>query len=347
VLRLTYFEEYSAPEIARELNTGEKICRKLVPEQHNVGFVQERDIVNATGGNRMNCRKWIFIIFVSIGAATSAFGQRQVMESMTVTPRPANAPATIGALVQQIGREVRPAVIAVDWTTDSFIIPVAGNAAGSGGTYYRSDVVFNNDRLQDQRIAIGWFAQGQNNCSAQLQYFTLSANSVTVADDFVGQLLGKTGLGALLVVAVTANGLVDENGEIDGYSRIWTPQPGSTGSVSQNFSAIDVNDSLGSVPATLMGLKQSNQFRTNVGIVNMDIAAAHTWTFTSIFNGRTTSLAVPPCSMAQTGAVSGSASGSGNVAFTVKSDGFGFYWSGYGTSTDNVTGDGWVSRAVQ
>jgi hypothetical protein len=279
--------------------------------------------------------------------ATSLSGQEQILEALTPAERPADAPATISELIDRIHPDVRSAVIAVDWTTDSFIIPVAGNAAGNGGTYFRSDVVFNNDRLQEQRIAVGWFAQGQNNCAAPLQYFTLSANSVTFADDFVGKTLGKSGLGAVLVVSVTANGLLDDDAEIDGYSRIWTPQPGSAGTVSQNFAAIDVNDSIGSVPATLMGLKQSTQFRTNVGIVNMDNTAGHTWTFTSIFNGRTTSLTVPPCSMILTSATAGSASSSGNLAFTVKSNGFGFYWSGFGSSTDNVTGDGWVSRAIQ
>jgi hypothetical protein len=300
------------------------------------------------GDNIMNVKPLLFALLLATMIVNSVSAQQQFREDMVPAVIASDTPVTLGDLLQRMRSSgVKSSVIAVDWTTESFIIPVAGNAAGSGGTYFRSDVVFNNDRLQDQRIAVGWFAQGQNNCSAALQYFNLSANSITVADDFVGQHLGKSGVGALLVVAVTANGSVDTNGEIDGYSRIWTPQPGSTGTVSQNFTAIDVNDSLGSLPATLMGLKQSTQFRTNVGIVNMDNAAAHGWTFTSIFNGRTTSLTVQPCSMLQTSATTGSASTTGNVAFTVKSDGFGFYWSGFGSSTDNVTGDGWVSRAIQ
>ena len=277
--------------------------------------------------------------------SSSVHAQQQVLESLERIERPPHAPATIGELAARL-HAVRASVIAVDWSTDSFVIPVAGNAAGSGGTYFRSDVVFNNDRLQSQPIAIGWMAQGQNNCSARLEYFVLSSNSITVADDFVGVQLGKTGLGAVLVTSVTSNGAYDDDGEIDGYSRIWTRQPGSTGTVSQNFTAISVTDSIGSLPATLMGLKQSAAFRTNVGVVNFD-TAAHTWTFRSIFNGTTTSVTVPPCSMTLTAAANGSASGSGNVAFTVRSDGFGFWWSGFGSSTDNVTGDGWVARAIQ
>ncbi len=295
----------------------------------------------------MNIAVAATVLMVSLVLTSSALGQRLIVESMAHADRPDTAPSTIGeATAQRARARVRTSVIAIDWSTDSFVIPVAGNAAGNGGTYFKSDVVFNNDRLQSQRIAIGWMAQGQNNCNAPLQYFDLPANSITIADDFVARNLQRTGLGAVLVLAVTQAGAFDDNGEVDGVSRIWTPQPGSNGSVSQNFAAISVTDSIGSLPATLMGLKQGDRFRTNVGVVNFD-SAPHNWTFTSIFNGRVTNVSVPPCSMVLTSASAGSASGAGNVAFTVKSDGFGFYWTAFGSSTDNVTGDGWVSRAIQ
>jgi hypothetical protein len=294
----------------------------------------------------MKTRVWILALVMAAVSAVG-FAQRQVVETIERIDRPANGPRTVADAVGFIHPRVRASVITVDWSTDSFIIPVAGNTPGSGGTFFKSDVVFNNDRLAAQRIAVGWLQQGANNCSAPVQYFNLPANSVTVLDDFVGNTLGKTGLGAILVISVDAAGNYDENGEIDGYSRIWTPQPGSAGTVSQNFQAISTEDSLGSLEATLMGLKQSSAFRTNVGVVNLDTAGAHTWTFTSIFNGNVTSLTVQPCSVSQAGAAANSASASGNLAFTVKSDGFGFWWSGFGSSSDNVTGDGWVARAIQ
>ena len=295
----------------------------------------------------MKAGRHILAIAVALAVASSLSAQLQLNEQVEAIARPERGPATIGDLVQHMQSAVRASVVAVDYSTDSFIIPVAGNAAGGGGTYFRSDVVFNNDRLVEQRIAVGWMAAGQNNCAAPLQYFVLSPNSITSADDFVNASLHKSGLGALLVVSVTATGSFDDDGEIDGYSRIWTPQPGSNGgTVSQNFAAISVTDSIGSLTATLMGLKQNNQFRANVGIVNLD-QAEHTWTFTSIANGKTTTFAVPPCSLIHTGVTAGSASASGNLALSVKSNGFGFWWSGYGSSTDNTTGDGWVARAIQ
>jgi len=294
----------------------------------------------------MKIERVVAAAFVVATMTLSADAQRQARETLEPLARPASAPATVGGAIERLHR-VKASVVSLDWTTSSFIIPVAGNAPGSGGTYFRSDVVFRNDRSTSQRIAIGWLAQGANNCTQPVQYFTLSPNSITAMDDFVNTQLHKSGLGAVLVVAVTATGDADDDGEIDGYSRIWTPQPGSSGSVSQNFTAIDVNDSLGSLPATLMGLKQNAQFRTNVGIVNLDTTAAHSWTFTSDFTGAVTSLFVQPCSVGQIGATAGSGSALGNVSFTVKSDGFGFSWSGFGSSSDNVTGDGWVARAIQ
>lgn len=294
----------------------------------------------------MKLHAWVLAAAIGV-SATDAVAQIQINEKLEAVARPDGAPATIGEMLERVRSRVKSSVISVEWTKDAFIIPVAGNAAGGGGTYFRSDVVFNNDRLAAQRIAVGWFRQGVNSCADPLVYFNLSANSVTFADDFVGQSLGKTGLGGILVLAVTANGSLDDDGLIDGYSRIWTPQPGSAGTVSQNFTAIDVQDSLGSLPATLMGLKQNAQFRTNIGIVNMDTAASHNWTFTSIATGQVTNVSVPACSMMLTGAAANSASPSGNVAFTVQSNGSGFWWSGFGSSTDNTTGDGWVSRAIQ
>lgn len=296
----------------------------------------------------MKVRAWIPAIALGVLIAPSLVAQKQAREALQPSVRPANAPATIGELITRMQSRQRPSVITVDWSTDSFVIPVAGNTAGSGGTYFRSDVSFNNDRLEDQLIGIGWLAQGQNNCSAPLEYFELPANSVTVADDFVNRSLGKQGLGGVLVIGVTAEGDFDGEALIDGYSRIWTPQPGSPGgTTSQNFGAISLEDSLGSLPATMMGLKQNAQFRTNVGAINFDNASAHTWTFTSIFTRVVTSVNVPPCSMMLVGAAANSGSPSGNAAFTVQTSGSGFWWTGFGSSTDNTTGDGWVSRAIQ
>lgn len=278
--------------------------------------------------------------------ALPLFAQEQSAEGFDSIAEPAGAPRTIEDAVHRIRRAPRPAVIEVDGREDAFVIPIAGNAAGGNGTYFRSDVSIANYRSISQRIAVGWLAAGQDNRAAGLAYFNLPANTTVVQENFVGNSLGKSGLGAILVMAVDAAGNLDTAALLDGTSRIWTPQPGSAGSVSQTFDGVTATDSIGSLTASVIGLRQSADFRANAGIVNLD-DVTHTWTIQSLHNGALTFITVPPLSVVQAPVTSGSGSGAGHLAFTMKSDGFGFWWTAYGTSVDNRTGDGWVARAKQ
>jgi len=283
---------------------------------------------------------------LAIAIVSSAQGQLlNVVTSIERIDDPAHAPQTIAEAVHAAPR-LRPLVISLDFHDSAFIIPIAGNAQGSGGTFFRSDVSIANYRGATQKIGVGWLAAGLNNTTSPLQYFTIPANTVANLNDFVGVTLGKSGLGGVFVEGVDSANNLDTNASLDGFSRIWTPQPGSSGSVSQNFDAVSLTDSIGSLTAYVIGLKQSSSFRTNVGIVNLD-SVAHTWTIRSAITGATSTLTVQPYSVSQGGAAAGSGDSNGNVALTLNSDGFGFYWSAYGSSTDNVTGDGWIARAKQ
>jgi hypothetical protein len=240
-----------------------------------------------------------------------------------------------------------PNVINIDDRDSAFLFPITGNVAGANGTYFRSDVSISNYRSITQNISVGFLVQGQDNRSGGLQRFTIPANTTVILNDFVGVTLQRSGLGAVLVFADDPLGNLDSAGQIDGASRIWTPQAdNSAGTVSQSFDAVSVLDSIGSLTGYVIGLKQSSAFRTNVGVVNLD-TVTHTWTIRSVATGVITTVTVPPLSVSQVGLASGSASAAGNVNLTMQSDGFGFYWSAYGTSVDNVTGDGWVERAKQ
>ncbi|HSY52034.1 MAG TPA: hypothetical protein VLC46_24740 [Thermoanaerobaculia bacterium] len=237
-------------------------------------------------------------------------------------------------------------MISVEAPSSSLLIPAAGNLAGGNGTYFRSDVTLANYRTSDQRVAIGWLQAGQDNTHQGVQYFTLPAQTTTAVQDFVNVSLNKTGLGAIVVIAVDSQGNTDSSGNIDGYSRIWTPQPGSAGTVSQNFTSISLQDSIGSLTAHALGLRQDSGFRVGAGVVNLD-TVQHSWTIKSIATGATTTITVPPYSVVQTTLPNGFGSPAGNVSLNFNADGSGFWWSGFASSTDNVTGDGWVSRATQ
>lgn len=286
-----------------------------------------------------------FALFVLVAFPLFA-ADLKVIESLPFVDPPAGAPLTVGELTERMHHRVHASVISVETSNDAFIIPIAGNAAGGNGTFFKSDVSLANYRNAQQRVGIGWLQAGVNNANAPLSYLNLPANTVVFFDDFVGGTLGKTGLGGILVLGVDAAGNLDDQANIDGFSRIWTPQPGSAGTVSQNFPAVDVKDSLGSLSAYVLGLKQNSQYRSNVGIVNLD-AVTHTWTVRSIINGAAVTITVPPDSVVQTGIAAGSGLSNGNLALSISTTDSSFWWSAYGTSVDNVTGDGWVARATQ
>jgi hypothetical protein len=234
-------------------------------------------------------------------------------------------------------------VVTGDVTKNSFIIPVAGSVQGANGTFFKSDVTIANRRATPQIISVGFLKRGVNNGSAPVQNFTLPANFTDVERDFIGTTLGESGLGTILVVAKTStatNSPVDTNASIDGFSRIWTPQPGSAGSVSQSFEAISIEET--ALNRWAYGVRHDESFRTNVGIVNLSSVDI---TFNVQVIGLRGSTSFPQLvhafSMEQVGVPAG-IYGDGFVFFTGATD---IIWSAYGTSVDNVTGDGWVTHA--
>lgn len=254
----------------------------------------------------------------------------------------------VGELLRQmnVGGGVRSNIIAVDWADSSFLIPAAGNAPGQNNTHFRSDLTIINYRNQQQRVAVGWMQAGTNNCNAPTVTLTLGTGW-RFYEDFVGATLGRTGLGALLIVGLDAAGNVDDNAELDGFSRIWTRQPNGTGTSSQQFPPVAVDDLLGSLQAYAIGLRHDAGFRTNVGVVNLD-TAPHTWNVEVWGAGMTAparfTLTAQPCALSQTSIPAGTY-GPLLIAFEQQSP-TALHWTAYGSSTDNFTGDGWIVHAT-
>ena len=251
---------------------------------------------------------------------------------------------TIAMMMERVFREKsrpRASIIAVDWEDSQFIIPAAGSLQGNQGTYYRSDVTLSNRRSIAQKIAVLWIAQGINNGSSPVMYFNLPAGSAVFQDDFVAKALNKTGLGSIVVIGVDAANNPDTDAQLDGFSRIWTPQPNASGTVSQEFPAVDYQDTLATSYG--YGLRQDAQYRTNIGFVNL-YGTPNTFSTTIVGTGGTTSFTqeVLPYSMQQRGVPGGNW---GNFLVRVNSAATNFnWWSAYASSTDNITGDGWVSH---
>jgi hypothetical protein len=270
-----------------------------------------------------------------------------------LAPVPTSTPLTVGQAMQRFRARaarggVRPNVIQVERRSGAFLIPAAGSVQGANGVFFRSDVTFANYEDVTRNIGVGFLVAGQDNTNEPLVHFTLEPKSVTTVNDFVGTALQRSGLGALLVFAFDPSGMNvdDEATTIDGFSRIWTPQPGSAGTVSQSFPSVSLFDSVDNTTAYALGLRQGNGFRTNAGIVNLD-GAEHTWTVTSINTGATMTVTVKPFSLSQPGVPASFAGSSGNLSLAFDVPDINIRWSAYASSVDNVTGDGWVARATQ
>jgi hypothetical protein len=107
---------------------------------------------------------------------------------------------------------------------------------------------------------------------------------------------------------------------------------------------VSLIDSVGAATAYALGNRHDSQFRTNVGIVNLD-TASHTWTVgvNGLLGSKTFAVTVPAVSMQQVPLPAGTY---GNLVLSFQASVSG-YWSAYGASVDNTSGDSWSSHASQ
>src|SRR5437660_4468473 len=267
--------------------TGRAKCSRLVLAPHRASKQ------NAVIGDRPDMRKMVLIF--SLLVLSLPIYARKVPRSQMTVGNPAALtitavddalPARLLAQVKARGaarraahaKGVHASAIVDAVSARAFIIPAAGSVAGGGGAlFFRSDITLANYRDTAQQVLVGFWAQGTTNSLASGAYktVTLPPGQFVTVQDFVATAPGTSGLGALIFIPSTGTDF-DGNGAIDGFSRIYTKQPGSTGTVSQPFDAVDP-DTLSAQyidEAVALGLRQDANFRTNFGIVNVD-ASAH------------------------------------------------------------------------
>lgn len=241
-----------------------------------------------------------------------------------------------------------PRVDAIDTVAGSasLVIPAAGNVQGGNGTHFRTDVTLVNHSDGTARVAVTWIERDVAS-TADPVFLEIAPRTVRVYDDFVGEVLGRTGLGSLLIRSVDGSGEPVATGALDAFARIWTFQPGTEGTVSQPMYAVRESElrSNAARPAYILGMKQDDRFRTNVGIVNLD-GAAQSYTVHVAGTLGTTSFQVDlaPLSMRQ---VPLPEAGFGDLYLVVVPlagliNPFGdSTYTAYGSTVDNLTGDSW------
>jgi hypothetical protein len=232
------------------------------------------------------------------------------------------------------------------------LIPAAGSVPGLNGTFFHSDVTIVNLASHDQLVLAQWIPQpGASPVSAPL---TIKALSGFRSTDFVAEVFHTTGLGAVLLTGMQADGTTgDTTARLFASSRIWTPQPGANGTTSQSLPAVP--PATISTPAAALfgmgGADNPSNYRSNVGIVNLDPTA--TQTFTVQYQTSPTSalqmvaVSLPPMTMTQV-SVGTVQPGEQVLIFnsTPTSSPRSNFWMAYGSTVDNVTGDAWSEIGV-
>jgi len=223
-------------------------------------------------------------------------------------------------------------------------IVVAGEVQGGFGTNFRTDVTLINRRSVDQQVIVRWLPRDQNGTAIPGVPITLRANAFFPLRDFV-RTIGQTGIGAVVITTVNSDGTFDANGQIDGFARIYTDITcgATTGTVSQAEQSVITSQFFSSDSGVMLGLRQDADFRTNVGIVNLD-ASAHTFDVAISGQGAGASMTVTlqPRSMSQLPIPAGNY---GDLIITARGRIDAGAWHAYASSIDNRTGDGWIALA--
>jgi hypothetical protein len=228
------------------------------------------------------------------------------------------------------------------------LIPVAGSIAGNNGTFFRSDINVINFRSADQRIQLHWLPQGGTGDDVAEREITMGARSGFSSEDFVANILGVSGLGAIEIIAVTANGTPDLNGELHATSRIWTPTPNATeGTMSQTFPALVVSN-VANQTKWIFGVRRDSRYRLNAGVTNT-ATIAQRFRITTIGSQTTTGesmeVEVPARGVQQVN-LQGAANGTFQVIVqNISTNGTGTSWQAWASSVDNFSGDAWSQVA--
>jgi hypothetical protein len=226
----------------------------------------------------------------------------------------------------------------------TLIVPVAGSAEGAFGTFWRTDLSVINYRDVEQPILIAYSSSGTFFYGFELAVgVVLPAHSTTTYEDVVSTLFQKNGLG---VIYINPTSDADPAADLDATYRIWTDQPGKTGTMSQASSALHALElPTGTQTRVIIGARQDANFRCNVGVaLNAYGSRSFRITASSASGSVTTTLLVQGDNMAQVALPPGNL---GYMTVTVEpldvADSE--VWTAYASSIDNVSGDAWLQNA--
>ncbi|HEX7252217.1 MAG TPA: hypothetical protein VF376_04980 [Thermoanaerobaculia bacterium] len=276
-----------------------------------------------------------------------------------VLPKAEGPTPTLGELMSH-----RPATLSTEGLivgsgygfVSQLLVPAVIRAAGKNNTFFITDYFLTNGRGAMQDVLIGFMPSGVTGVNQPTFRYQLAANTTYSIPDFLGSGQGDlniSGVGSLLITAVLpGSSTLDTSGQLYGAARIWTQEPGSSGTNSFTEWAVEPGVIHGDSLVAVIGARQNSGFRANYGLVNLDVLNARTWTINIITTtgsaGQTTTT-IPPLSMglvAVPSSVDGGSNGYLLLHFTPNLT-TNFPWYAFATSADQTTGDAWYSVGVQ
>lgn len=240
------------------------------------------------------------------------------------------------------------------------LIPAAGAVEGANGTFFRSDIRIANLGSEPALVEMiwlpreGWATPPRLDPGAgTLVREMIEPGAILHSDDFVTEVLRTSGLGAILVQAVRgSSATIDETARLQATSRIWSPA-GEGGTGSQSFPSVALLDIV-SEHVAILGHRRDEDYRTNVGLVNLDDTSF--WTFRITVSGENPTLvpevyevSVPPYGVAQF-PIQGVQQTKMRIDVEVLSapgGGILSLWQAFASTVDNRTGDAWSTLAFE
>lgn len=238
------------------------------------------------------------------------------------------------------------------------LIPAAVSAQGANGTFFRSDITILSLTAPQQTVEVQWLPEAGAGSPVTKTITVYGYGAPFRSSDFVHDVVGQNGLGALLLTAIDATGVIDPNGKLVVTARIWTARAETSGSTSQSFPTVPVTAVHTRGTAVLAGMSalsayDCSRYRTNAGMVNLNPTTTQTfrvvWHPCGIDGVKqaVVDVAVPPMSMIQIPMLF--PPGPLNLVSIINitnSDIASDLWVAYGSTVDNVTGDAWSELAV-
>jgi hypothetical protein len=233
-------------------------------------------------------------------------------------------------------------------SANAVLIPVAGSVPGGFGTFFRSEITIINFAPETQLVELRWLpGAGEGGAAEQALRISIPAASGLSSDDFVVDVMRRTGIGAITVTAINADGSLAELGMLQVTSRIYTKMPGSEGTVSQTFPSVPLSVIAAAdrqlFPSTM---RLGGQYRMNVGVVNLSTAPqSYLVTIaTGVGSARVSeqfTVDVPARALRQVNLPT-TLQGNAQVAIeNVTAVGRSGSWLSYTSNVDNISGDAW------